>query len=286
MLPSYLSEDKLNYYIREALKEDIGYGDFSSLACIPENATAKFACRSKESALLAGIDVAEEVLKSIDVDIKYTVLKKDGVRIEKGDIVLEAEGRMQSLLRAERLLLNFIQRMSGIATITRQYVDKVAHTKAKILDTRKTTPNFRAFEKWAVKIGGGENHRFGLFDLVMLKDNHVDLAGGITNSIKTTKEYLDRRNLKLAIEVETRNLDEVKQAMEIGMIKRIMLDNMSIQDIKKAVKIIDGKYEIEASGGVTLKTVKEIAEAGVDYISVGALTHSYQSIDLSFKTVK
>jgi nicotinate-nucleotide pyrophosphorylase (carboxylating) len=271
--------------IKQALKEDIGSGDHSSLASIPESAKGKMKLLAKANGIIAGIEIAKEVLRQVDSTISMQCLKKDGDEIRVGDIVFELEGPARSMLTAERTLLNFMQRMSGIATVSKQYADAVKGTHTKILDTRKTTPNLRALEKYAVKIGGSENHRFGLFDMIMLKDNHIDFAGGIEKAIDDTHNYLKKHNLSLKIEIETRTLDEVKRVVNHGKIDRIMLDNFTPEKIKEALQIIDGKYETEASGGITLENIKEYAQTGVDFISIGALTHHIKSLDLSLKFI-
>ncbi|MCL1850736.1 MAG: carboxylating nicotinate-nucleotide diphosphorylase [Bacteroidetes bacterium] len=275
----------LSELIKNTLREDIGSGDHSSLAAIPENAKGKMKLLVKENGIIAGIEVAKEVLRQVDPTISMRCFKNDGDAIKVGDIVFELEGSARSMLTAERTLLNFLQRMSGIATISKQYADAVKDTKTKILDTRKTTPNLRALEKYAVKIGGSENHRFGLYDMIMLKDNHIDFAGGIEKAIDATHEYLKKNNLNLKIEIETRTLDEVKRVVKHGKINRIMLDNFTPEEIKEALKLIAGQYETEASGGITLKNIKEYAATGVDYISIGALTHHIKSLDLSLKFI-
>jgi len=271
--------------IKNALQEDIGSGDHSSLAAIPENAKGKMRLLVKENGILAGIEVAKEVLRQIDPSISINCFKKDGDEIVVGDIVFELEGSARSMLTAERTLLNFMQRLSGIATVSKQYADAVKDTKTKILDTRKTTPNMRELEKYAVKIGGSENHRFGLYDMIMLKDNHIDFAGGIEKAIDATHEYLKKNGLDLKTEIETRTLEEVKRVVKHGKIDRIMLDNFAPENIKEALKLIDGKYETEASGGITLQNIKEYAQTGVDFISIGALTHHIKSLDLSLKFI-
>jgi nicotinate-nucleotide pyrophosphorylase (carboxylating) len=275
----------LQEIIKQTLNEDIGSGDYSSLASIPENAKGKMKLLAKENGIIAGIEVAKEVLRQVNPAISMKYFKKDGDEIHVGDIVFELEGPAQSMLTAERTLLNFMQRMSGIATVSKQYADAVKGTNTKILDTRKTTPNLRTLEKYAVKIGGSENHRFGLYDMIMLKDNHIDFAGGIEKAIDDTHEYLTKNGLDLKIEIETRTLEEVKRVVHHGKIDRIMLDNFSPEKIKEALKLIDGKYETEASGGITLENIKEYAETGVDFISIGALTHHIKSLDLSLKFI-
>jgi nicotinate-nucleotide pyrophosphorylase (carboxylating) len=269
--------------VKNALLEDIGNGDHSSLASVPENAKGKMLLRAKANGIIAGIEVAKEVLHIVDPSVTMTCFMKDGDEIKVGNIVFEIVGSARSMLTAERTLLNFMQRMSGIATVSKQYSDAVKGTKTKILDTRKTTPNLRALEKYAVKIGGSENHRFGLYDMIMLKDNHIDFAGGIPKAINDTQEYLKKNNLPLKVEIETRSIEEVKRVVKHGKVDRIMLDNFTPEKIKDALAIIAGKYETEASGGITLENIKEYAQTGVDYISVGALTHHIKSLDLSLK---
>ena len=269
--------------IKNALAEDIGNGDHSSLASVPENAKGKMKLLAKANGIIAGIEVAKEVLRQVDSTISMKCFKKDGDEITFGDVVFELEGSARSMLTAERTLLNFMQRLSGIATVSKQYADAVMDTKTKILDTRKTTPNLRELEKYAVKIGGSDNHRFGLFDMIMLKDNHIDFAGSIEKAIDDTHKYLKKNNLNLKIEVETRTIDEVKRVVKHGKIERIMLDNFTHDRIVEALKIIKGKYETEASGGITLENIKEYAQTGIDFISIGALTHHIKSLDLSLK---
>lgn len=268
-----------------ALAEDIGDGDHSSLACIPAGANGRSRLLVKETGILAGIDIASYVFNRVDKGIKLSACMADGSYAKPGDIAFLAEGPVRGLLRSERLVLNIIQRMSGIATTTRKYVDAISGHKAKILDTRKTTPGFRAFEKEAVRIGGGLNHRMGLYDMIMLKDNHIDYAGGIKNAIIKTNEYLGSTKKELAIVIEARSLDELEQILEQGMVNRIMLDNFTIPDTRRAIELIDGKYEVESSGGITLETVQAYAACGVDYISVGALTHHVRSLDISLKAI-
>lgn len=270
-------------FIEAAIAEDIGDGDHSSLACIPNNAKGKAKLIAKQNGIIAGVDIAQYVFSRIDSSINFTRFLNDGDPISVGDIVFTVEGHSQKILQAERLALNIMQRMSAIATLTSEYVDACKGTSAKILDTRKTTPNFRYFEKLAVKIGGGVNHRFGLYDMVMIKDNHIDFAGGIESALKKTKHYLDSNNKHLKIEIESRNLHEVDEILKVGIAHRIMLDNFNIEDTREAVKRINKQVEIESSGGITLSTLRAYAECGVDYISVGALTHSAQSLDLSLK---
>jgi nicotinate-nucleotide pyrophosphorylase (carboxylating) len=273
----------LKGFIANALAEDVGDGDHTSLACIPASAKGKARLLVKENGVLAGVEVALHIFKQVDKGLRVNVLMQDGAKIKKGDIVLTVEGRSQSILTAERLVLNCMQRMSGIATKTASLMKLCKGSSTQVIDTRKTTPGFRALEKWAVKIGGGGNHRFGLYDMILIKDNHIDYAGGIPQAIKAANSYLKKKGKDLRIEIETRNLDEVKQVLETGNVHRIMLDNFSIPDMKKAVKLIDGRYETEASGGITEANISKYAESGVDFISVGALTHHIKSLDLSLK---
>jgi len=275
--------DYTNELIDIAIKEDIGDGDHTSLSCIPSEAKGKAHLLVKENCIIAGVDLAAIIFKKIDAKLKFNKLINDGDSVKTGDIIFTIEGSSQSILQAERLVLNFMQRMSGIATNTNNYVKLLNGLKTKVLDTRKTTPGLRAIEKLAVKIGGGENHRIGLYDMVMIKDNHVDYAGGIEAAISATKSYLKNNNKNLKIEIEARNLDELNKILAVGGINRIMLDNFSFEDMRTAINLIDGKYETEASGGITFETLREYAECGVDYISVGALTHQISSIDLSLK---
>ena len=273
-------EDKL---IDLAFAEDIGDGDHTTLCCIPEDAMGKSHLLIKEDGILAGVEVAKKVFARFDPTMKVEVLMQDGTPVKKGDIAMVVEGKIRSLLQTERLMLNIMQRMSGIATMTAKYVERLKGTKTHVLDTRKTTPGMRMLEKQAVKIGGGMNHRIGLFDMILLKDNHVDFAGGIANAINRCHEYLKEKGLDLKIEIEVRNFDELKQAMDCGGINRIMLDNFSVENTKKAVEMVAGKYETESSGGITFDTIRDYAECGVDFISVGALTHSVKGLDMSFK---
>jgi len=276
----------LDKLIELAIVEDIGDGDHTSLACIPTEAKGKAQLLVKEEGILAGMTVAKKVFNTIDSSIKFTALLEDGAPIKVGDIAFYVEGSRLSILKAERLALNFMQRMSGIATKTNYYVSLLEGLPTKILDTRKTTPGLRAIEKLAVKIGGGENHRMGLYDMIMIKDNHIDYAGGIENAIKTTQAYLNATQKNLKIEIEARNLDELHQILAVGGVDVIMLDNFSFDDLRKAVKLINGNYKTEASGGITEKTIRKYAECGVDFISVGALTHQINSLDLSLKAIK
>jgi nicotinate-nucleotide pyrophosphorylase (carboxylating) len=265
--------------------EDIGDGDHTTLSCIPATALGKSQLIIKENGVLAGVEVAREIFRAFDPELQMTVFINDGAEVKVGDIAFVAEGKIQSLLQTERLMLNIMQRMSGVATRTREYVKALEGTKTRVLDTRKTTPGLRLLEKEAVKIGGGVNHRIGLYDMILLKDNHVDFAGGIDKAILRAKDYLKEKGKDLKIEIEVRNFDELAQVMAVGGVNRIMLDNFTPENTRKAVEIIAGKYETESSGGITFATLKEYAECGVDYISVGALTHSVKSLDMSFKAV-
>lgn len=265
--------------------EDIGDGDHTTLSCIPATAVGKSQLIIKEDGVLAGVEVAREVFRAFDPELKMTVFINDGAGVKVGDVAFVVEGKIQSLLQTERLMLNIMQRMSGVATRTREYVKALEGTKTRVLDTRKTTPGLRLLEKEAVKIGGGVNHRIGLYDMILLKDNHVDFAGGIAQAIQRTKAYLKEKGKNLKIEIEVRNFDELAQVMAEGGVDRIMLDNFTPENTRKAVDIISGKYETESSGGITFSTLKEYAECGVDYISVGALTHSVKSLDMSFKAL-
>ncbi|SFC02285.1 nicotinate-nucleotide pyrophosphorylase (carboxylating) [Flexibacter flexilis DSM 6793] len=281
--PFYITEESLNFFITNALAEDIGEGDHSTLASVPADAQNQAKLIVKADGVLAGVEMALRVFAAVDKDLKVEVLLQDGAAVKYGDIAFVVRGKAQSILSAERLVLNCMQRMSGIATYTHRLTQLIDGTSAKLLDTRKTTPNFRIAEKWAVLIGGGCNHRFGLFDMVMLKDNHIDYAGGITQAVKATQAYLEKLGKPLAIEVETRNLEEVKEALQVGGVARIMLDNMSPELMAQAVQIIDHQCETEASGGITEQTIRMVAQTGVDFISVGALTHSAGSLDMSLK---
>ena len=283
MKPSYITPEYLDDFIKSALAEDVHDGDHSTLACIPAAASSRARLLVKEDGTLAGVELAIAIFKVVDPELSIEVLIQDAQLIKKGDVVLRVEGSARSILTAERLVLNCMQRMSAIATKTASFNKLIEGTRAKLLDTRKTTPNFRLIEKWAVLIGGGENHRIGLFDMIMLKDNHIDMAGGIEKAINRTKDYLRTLNKKLRIEVETRNLTEVEEVLRVGGVDVIMLDNMDNESIKKAVEMIGGRCKTEASGGVTENTIRAIAETGVDYISVGALTHHIKSLDLSLK---
>ena len=273
-------EDRL---IDLAFAEDIGDGDHTTLCCIPEAAMGKSHLLIKEQGVLAGVELAKKVFNRFDPTMEGEVLINGGAAVKPGDIAMVVTGRIQSLLQTERLMLNIMQRMSGIATMTSKYVARIAGTGAHVLDTRKTTPGLRMIEKQAVKIGGGMNHRIGLFDMILLKDNHVDFSGGIANAINRCHEYLKAKNLDLKIEIEVRNFDELQQVLDCGGVNRIMLDNFTVADTKKAVDIINHRYEVESSGNITIDTIRDYAEQGVDFISVGALTHSVKGLDMSFK---
>ncbi len=271
--------------IDEALIEDIQEGDHTTLATIDHEATGIAKLLIKQPGIIAGVELAEQILKHVNPELEVDIVIPDGAKVEPGDIAFTVCGRVQAILVAERTMLNFMQRMSGIATKTNTFVQKVRYTKARILDTRKTTPGLRNFEKWAVRIGGGHNHRMGLYDMIMIKDNHIDFCGGIDNAINKVRQYLEENELDLKIEVETRNIDEVWQVLRTGGIHRIMLDNFAVNNMKEAVDAIAGQFETEASGGINIDTVLAYAETGVDFISVGELTHSVNSLDLSFKAV-
>lgn len=275
----------LDYFIRLSLEEDIGPGDFTSIACIPENAIGKAKLLVKDNGIAAGVELAKRIFNIVDPSLKVEVLINDGKAIYNGDVLLIVEGPSRSIVTAERLVLNCAQRMSGIATLTSLYVKEIADLNTKLLDTRKTTPLFRQLEKWAVRIGGGFNHRFGLFDMMMIKDNHIDYAGGIRNAILKARDFSLKNNLELKIEIETRNLSEVKEVLDVGRIDRIMLDNFTITDLAEAVKLVNGTIETEASGGITIQSIRSYALTGVDYISCGAITHSAPNLDLSLKAI-
>lgn len=281
----YLNKKAIHTFIDRALKEDLGDGDHSSLAAIPEKTDVKATLIIKDDGILAGMTLTEMIFDRVDPAIKFNVSLKDGDPINFGQTGFSVQGCARSILSAERIVLNCLQRMSGIATKTHSMVDMIKGTKARLLDTRKTTPNFRMAEKWAVKIGGGTNHRVGLFDMIMLKDNHIDFAGGIENAIKSTRSYLKRTGKDLKIEIEVRSVEEVEEVLNIGGVDIIMLDNMIPSMMKDAVELIRGRYLTEASGGITEQTIREVAETGVDFISVGALTHSYRSLDMSLKAI-
>jgi len=276
---------KIEEIIKEALKEDIREGDHTSLSTIPAKSNGKAQLLVKENGIIAGVEIAKLVFRELDPTLKFSQLIEDGSKVKVGDIVFEIEGSSVSILTGERLALNFMQRMSGIASITSVYAEKIKGLKTKLLDTRKTTPLLRELEKRAVKMGGGENHRMGLYDMIMIKDNHVDFAGGIEQAIDACQAYLKKNKLDLNIEIEVRNLEELERVLAKGGVNRIMLDNFSVEAMKKAVDIINGRYETEASGGINLDTIRSYAETGVDFVSVGALTHHIKSLDLSLKAV-
>lgn len=277
---------EIDIIIANAIREDVGDGDYSSLACIPEDARGSAKLLVKDKGIIAGIDFARQVFEYVDPGLELDIRIKDGSPIKYGDVCFYVSGLSQSILKSERLVLNAMQRMSAIATKTNEYVKLLEGTNTKILDTRKTTPGIRALEKWAVKIGGGENHRFALYDMVMLKDNHIDFCGGITKAIEKTKGYLENHHLDLKIIVEARNLKEIEEILQSDGVYRILIDNFNYEDTEKAVKLINGKCLTESSGGITLETARKYAQCGVDYISSGALTHSVHNMDLSLKAVK
>ena len=266
-----------------SFKEDIGDGDHTTLCCIPDDAMGKSQLLIKEDGILAGVEVAKKVFNRFDPTMVVEVLINDGAAVKKGDVAMIVTGKVRSLLQTERLMLNIMQRMSGIATMTNKYVRKLEGTKTHVLDTRKTTPGMRMLEKQAVKIGGGMNHRIGLFDMILLKDNHVDFAGGIANAINRCHDYLKEKGLELKIEIEVRNMDELSQVLDRGGVNRIMLDNFTVEETRNAVELIGGRYETESSGGITFDTIRDYAECGVDFVYVGALTHSVKGLDMSFK---
>jgi nicotinate-nucleotide pyrophosphorylase (carboxylating) len=268
-----------------AIAEDIGDGDHSSLSCIPKSAKGEVTLMIKQEGIMAGVDIAKMVFHKIDPTINFTPYLTDGIKVNYGDIAFNANGKVHSLLQAERIVLNIMQRMSGIATQTWEYVEKVKGTGTKILDTRKTTPGMRLLDKMAVRIGGGYNHRMGLYDMIMLKDNHIDFAGGIVQAIEKANQYLKDTGRSLDIEIETRSIDEIKLVLETGKVKRIMLDNFTVEQTHSAVKLINNLYETESSGGITLETIRDYAETGVNFISVGALTHQIKSLDMNLKKV-
>ena len=279
-----LSVEELNDRLIDlAFAEDIGDGDHTTLCCIPKEAMGKSKLLIKEEGILAGVEIAKEVFRRFDPEMQVEVLMQDGAHVKPGDVAMVVTGRVQSLLQTERLMLNIMQRMSGIATMTHKYVERLEGTKTRVLDTRKTTPGMRMLEKAAVKIGGGVNHRIGLFDMILLKDNHVDFVGGIANAINRCHAYLKEKGKDLKIEIEVRNLDELQQVLDIGGVDRIMFDNFSLADTRKGVEMVGGRYETESSGGITFDTLRDYAECGVDFISVGALTHSVKGLDMSFK---
>ena len=282
----YLTQNALNHFIDEALREDIGSGDVSSLSSVPAGQISRAELKVKDSGILAGVELAGMIFSRLDPKLEMEIFLQDGSRISPGQIAFTVRGSAVSILSAERLVLNCMQRMSGVATRTRHLQDMISHTGARVLDTRKTSPNSRIIEKWAVAIGGGKNHRYALYDMVMLKDNHIDYAGGITAALKACRQYLKENKLTLKIEVETRNLTELKEALDSGLADVIMLDNYNPEDMRQAVKMTAGKVPLEASGNIREETIVAVAETGVDFISVGALTHSYKSLDLSLKAIK
>lgn len=283
MRPAYITEQFLNQFVRSALAEDVGSGDHSTQAAVDAAKHTAARLLIKEPGVVAGVELATEIFARYDASLNVTIHHTDGSPVKAGDIVFTVEGPAQSILTTERLVLNCMQRMSGIATYTRSLVNLIAGTKANVLDTRKTTPNFRLLEKWAVAIGGGKNHRLGLYDMVMLKDNHIDMAGGVEQAINRAKMYLRARKLDLEIEVEVRNLNELNQVLACGGVKVVMFDNMSVTEMREAVRLVNGRCLTEASGGITEQTIRAVADCGVDFISVGALTHSVRSLDMSLK---
>ncbi len=278
-------EKELELIIVNAIREDVGEGDHTSLSCIPADAKGKAKLLVKDDGIIAGVEFAKQVFKTVDANLKVDVLINDGAEVKFGDIVLYVSGSSQSILKAERLVLNAMQRMSAIATKTRFFADLLEGTKTKVLDTRKTTPGIRAIEKWAVKIGGGENHRFALYDMIMIKDNHIDFAGGVSQAIEQTKAYLTKNNLSIKIIVEARSLNEIQEILNCGGVYRILIDNFNYEDTRKAVALIGTACLTESSGGINEETIRKYAECGVDYISSGALTHSVYNMDLSLKAV-
>ena len=280
------NDEHLDKILDLAIEEDIGDGDHSSLACIPMRKKGTSQLLIKEPGILAGVEAARAIFRKIDHRLKSQIYIHDGAAVKKGDIAFQVEGRVQSILRAERLVLNVMQRMSGIATQTKRYADRLEGLPTRVLDTRKTTPGLRSLEKKAVELGGGTNHRMGLYDMIMLKDNHIDFAGGIPQAIRKTLKYLQKKEMSLLIEVEVRNLEEVQEVLDTGGVDRILLDNFTPEETRKAVERIDGAFETESSGGITLETIRDYAECGVDYVSVGALTHHIYSLDMSLKAVK
>jgi nicotinate-nucleotide pyrophosphorylase (carboxylating) len=277
---------ELNEFIKLALEEDGASEDHTSIACIKKNATGKAELIVKEDGIIAGVKAAENIFYYLDPSFILETFVTDGQQVKTGNIAFRVKGSMLQILKAERLVLNVMQRMSGIATVTSRYVEKLQGLDTKLLDTRKTTPLFREFEKWAVRIGGGENHRMGLNDMILIKDNHVDFAGGIENAIDYVHKYLERNGKKINVEIETRNIEEVNRVLKKGFVNRIMLDNFKLPELTEAVKIIDHRFETEASGGITLENIRAYAETGVDFISAGSITHSYKSLDLSLKVMK
>ena len=278
-------QNELDLIIKNAIREDIGDGDHTSLSCIPSSATGKAKLLVKDNGIIAGVEFAKQVFYYVDKDLEVDTFINDGDKVKYGDVVFHVSGKSQSILMAERLVLNAMQRMSAIATKTAFFADLLKGTKTKVLDTRKTTPGIRALEKWAVKIGGGENHRFALYDMVMIKDNHIDFAGGITAAITKTKKYLEEKNIDIKIIVEARSLEEIKEILSVDGVYRILIDNFNYEDTRKAVALIGNKCLTESSGGINEKTIRKYAECGVDFISSGALTHSVYNLDLSLKAI-
>jgi nicotinate-nucleotide pyrophosphorylase (carboxylating) len=278
-------EELIDRLIDLSFAEDIGDGDHTTLACIPESARGKSALKIKEPGILAGVEIAKRVFRRFDPGLKVWEIMHDGAAVKPGDIPLIVEGKVRSLLQTERLMLNIMQRMSGIATMTRKYANLLEGTKTRVLDTRKTTPGMRILEKMAVKIGGGANHRIGLFDMILIKDNHIDFAGGIAQALKRVHDYCTEKGKNLPIEIEVRNFDELQQVLNLGGVQRIMFDNFTPDMTRKAVEMVDGRYETESSGGITFDTLRSYANCGVDFISVGALTHSVKGLDMSFKAM-
>jgi nicotinate-nucleotide pyrophosphorylase (carboxylating) len=281
-----LDKEIIHQFIVNALSEDVGDGDHTSLSTIEAGTQGKAKLLVKDTGILAGVELAVEIFREVDPNLKLNIFLNDGAEVKPKDIAFEVEGDAQSILKAERLVLNCMQRMSGIATNTNQIVDLLQGTNTKVLDTRKTTPGMRYLEKWAVRIGGGVNHRFGLYDMILIKDNHVDYSGGIRQAIENANRYINETGKKLAIEIEVRNLDELEQVLQTGNVNRILIDNFNYADLKQAVNMIEGRYITEASGGITIDNIRDYANCGVDYVSVGALTHSVKSLDLSLKAVK
>ncbi|HEY9221684.1 MAG TPA: carboxylating nicotinate-nucleotide diphosphorylase [Lutibacter sp.] len=285
MISQQQFEKELDLIISNAIREDVGEGDHSSLACIPKEAKGKAKLLVKEAGIIAGVEMAKRIFSYVDADLKVETLINDGASVKYGDVVFFVEGSSQSILKSERLVLNVMQRMSAIATKTNEFAKLLEGTKTKVLDTRKTTPGIRAIEKWAVKIGGGENHRFALYDMIMLKDNHIDFAGGVTKAIEKTKNYLKVNKLDLKIIVEARSIEEIKEILAHEGIHRILIDNFDFEETRKAVELIGDKCQTESSGGINLESVRKYAECGVDYVSSGALTHSVYNLDLSLKAM-
>jgi nicotinate-nucleotide pyrophosphorylase (carboxylating) len=281
-----LDKEIIHQFIVNALSEDVGDGDHTSLSTIEAGTQGKAKLLVKDTGILAGVELAAEIFREVDPNLKLNIFLNDGAEVKPKDIAFEVEGDAQSILKAERLVLNCMQRMSGIATATNQIVDLLQGTNTKVLDTRKTTPGMRYLEKWAVRIGGGVNHRFGLYDMILIKDNHVDYSGGIRQAIENANKYLADTGKKLAIEIEIRNIEELEQVLQTGNVNRILIDNFSFNDLRQAVDMIQGRYITEASGGITIDNIRDYADCGVDYVSVGALTHSVKSLDLSLKAVK